>query len=87
MLDNNLKTGVVGFTDTRQPIILPVHGCKSFLAGRDRLLESRTCWYCKWADFRKTADTSLAQSICRCPNNRVTIVEGMENEKLGGKEE
>lgn len=76
------KNEIVGFTDTGQPIVLPEHACPNFRAGRDRLLESRICWYCQWADFRKTTDTALMKSICRCPNNRVTVVHGSENEHL-----
>ena len=82
MSDEKGKNGLVGFTDTGQPIVLPEHTCGSFLPGRDRLLESRICWYCRWADFRKTTDTALTQSICRCLKNQVAVVHGSENEHL-----
>ena len=73
---------IVGFTDTGQPLVLPEHSCPRFRPGRDRLLQGRSCWYCQWADFRKTADIALTQSVCRCPENRVTVYHGNENEHL-----
>ena len=82
MPDEKKDRGVVGFSDGGAPIVLPEHSCGRFRPGRDRLLESRTCWYCLWADFRKTTDVTIAQSICRCPGNRVQVLTGNENETL-----
>lgn len=80
MAEASIRTGVIGFTDSGAPIVLPEHVCQCFRPGRDRLLESRTCWYCSYADFRKTTGAQLEQSICRCPQNRVAVIAGSENE-------
>ena len=73
----------VGFTDTGQPLVLAEGGCEHFIPGKHRLLAAETCWYCRYADFRKTVEVTLAHSVCRCPHNRVCILSENENEHLG----
>ena len=82
MTDLPNKEKIIGFTDTGQPLVLPDYGCERFSPGPNRLLVSKTCWYCRYADFRKTADVALTQSICRCERNRVWVMHGNENEGL-----
>ena len=31
----------------------------------------RECWYCRYADFRKSTKLHIRSSICRCMENRV----------------
>lgn len=73
----------IGITDTGQPLVLADGCCEYWIPGSHRLLNSKTCWYCQWADFRKTTLITISHSICRCLENRVPIVRGSENEKLG----
>ncbi|MDD3347806.1 hypothetical protein [Oscillibacter sp.] len=73
---------IIGFTDAGQPLVLPDYSCGQFSPGQSRLLESKTCWYCRYADFRKTADVMLTQSICRCEQKRVHVIQGNKNEGL-----
>lgn len=73
---------VIGITDAGQPIVLPEHTCEHWLPGQSPTLNSRTCWYCRWADFRKRTDLTLPQSVCRCPHNRMGVLGGSENEQL-----
>lgn len=78
----------VGITDTGQPLVLADGHCPYYRPGKNRLMRGcATCWYCQWADFRKSVDITLAQSVCRCPQNRVSILSGNKNEQLqnGGK--
>lgn len=71
---------ILGFTDWGQPIISAEYHCPYWLPGKAPTLNSKTCWYCRYADFRKTTDAVLFQSVCRCPENRVGIVRGQKNE-------
>lgn len=79
-----LDTGQwVGITDTGQPLVLADGHCPYFRPGKNRLVAGcTTCWYCQWADFRKTVYVTLAQSVCRCPRNQISILSGSENERL-----
>jgi hypothetical protein len=72
--------GIIGFTDKGYPIVLPEHSCDHFARGISPLLQQKICWYCKYADFRKTCDVMLKQSICRCPENRVHLMPDSEND-------
>ena len=45
----------------------------------------RECWYCKYADFRKSTKVHICSSICRCMENRVDTRFGfMKNEERQG---
>lgn len=70
----------IGITDTGQPIVTPEQSCECFKVGEKPLMDSRTCWYCRYADFRKTTAVRLGQSICRCPQNQVPIEVDNKNE-------
>ncbi|QNL44096.1 hypothetical protein H8790_11725 [Oscillibacter hominis] len=76
---------IIGLTDSGEPIVLPDHSCAYFIPGKNPTLDFPTCWYCRYADFRKRTDVMLTQSICHCPDNRVDIIPGSENEHLGEK--
>lgn len=71
----------VGFTDSGQPLVLGEGCCEHFLPSKNRLIHEESCWYCQFSDFRKTTDTVLTQSICRCPQNTVCILKDAENEQ------
>lgn len=71
----------IGVTDEGMPIVLPQHCCPEFVKQANGLCDTKECWYCKYADFRKTVDMTLAQSICRCPQNRVAVIRGGYNEQ------
>lgn len=70
----------VGITDTGQPLVLAEGCCAHFAPGKGRLLSSQSCWYCRYADFRKTVEVVLAHSVCRCPSNQVCILTKNEDE-------
>lgn len=72
----------VGFTDTGQPLVLADGCCEHFAPGKGRLLCGQSCWYCRYADFRKTVEATLIHSVCRCPGNQVCILKDHENEDL-----
>lgn len=79
---------VIGLTDDGAPIVLADYNCEHFKAGSHPMLASRTCWYCRYADFRKSTDIFLEQSICRCPENRFRVDDrdkNERNEKQGGE--
>jgi hypothetical protein len=63
------REGIVGITDEGQPIVLPGYSCQNFALGAYPLLNQRICWYCRFSDFRKSADVMLKQSVCHCPKN------------------
>lgn len=75
-----MQENVIGITDEGMPIVLPQHCCEHWAAGKIPMLGIRECWYCRWADFRKTVDVTLAQSVCRCPKNQVIVTPGGKNE-------
>lgn len=80
---------IIGLTDSGEPIVLPEHSCMHFTPGQSPTLAFHTCWYCRYADFRKRTDVMLTRSICRCPQNRADIIPGSENEynrENGGNE-
>lgn len=80
----------VGVTDGGQPLVLADSTCPHWLPGKMPMLDSRTCWYCRYADFRKTTEVILFQSVCRCPHNRLAVLRGQENEHMeheGGTKE
>ncbi|MEG2745591.1 MAG: diguanylate cyclase, partial [Oscillospiraceae bacterium] len=80
----NEKTvrGIIGITDEGQPIVTADYQCPNFTEQAAWLTGIRECWYCKYADFRKSCDINLQQSICRCTGNRVNIVSGGKNEQI-----
>lgn len=66
-------TQIIGLTDAGEPII-PADGlCEHWSPGKSPTIQRRECWYCRWADFRKTTEVTLNQSVCRCPENRVPV--------------
>lgn len=79
----NEKTirGIIGITDDGQPIVTADYQCPHFTEQAARLTGVQECWYCKFADFRKTCDIMLRQSICRCPQNRVSVLSCVKNEQ------
>lgn len=75
-----LQKGVIGITDEGMPIVLAQHCCMHWEAGDVPMVGTRECWYCRWADFRKSVDMTLEQSVCRCPKNRVEVTPAGKNE-------
>lgn len=71
---------IIGMTDGGEPIVQPDHTCAFFTPGQRPTLDFPTCWYCRYADFRKRTDMMLSQSICRRPENRRDIFPGSGNE-------
>lgn len=63
--------GVIGLTNDGYPIILPEHCCGYFEPDANCSCNLRECWYCRYADFRKSNDITLENSVCRNPRNRV----------------
>lgn len=81
MTDANM---VIGVTDAGAPIVPAGGTCEHWAPGRNPTLPRRVCWFCRWADFRKTTAATLKQSVCRCPENQLPIIPGSENETQGG---
>lgn len=75
------RKDIIGITDGGMPIVLPQHCCEHWSCGGvPMMIGSKECWYCRWADFRKSAEVALEQSICRCPENRVVVMRNGRNE-------
>lgn len=73
---------MIGMTDMGQPIV-PADGlCEHWSPGKSPTIQRRECWYCRWADFRKTTEITLQQSVCRCPEARVSVLQGCTNERM-----
>ena len=88
MTENGARGAVIGVTDEGYPIVTEGYVCPHWTGSGRGLSTVRECWYCKYADFRKRMDVTLAQSVCRCPENRSAIFPGSENEcyeEQGGK--
>ncbi|MEF9970622.1 MAG: hypothetical protein RSD01_08615 [Ruthenibacterium sp.] len=74
---------VLGVTDGGLPIVMPNGTCEHWQHSALPVLSNiKECWYCHWADFRKTTDLSLEKSICRCPENAVKVQCGNKNETV-----
>lgn len=72
---------VIGVTDEGFLIVTHTHHCPHWSPqGADVLCPTRECWYCRWADFRKTTQVRLKYSVCRNPNNQVAVDPGRKNE-------
>ena len=69
--------GVIGVTDDGYPIVTGGYACPYWQPGASLLFEVRECWYCKHADFRKTARITLQKSICRNPRCRIVAASGI----------
>lgn len=67
--------GVIGITDDGFPIVTEAYVCPYWEAGAQGICQMRECWYCKYADFRKSSRITLQQSICRNPRCRVAVEE------------
>ena len=78
-------SGVIGDTDEGYPIVTEEYSCPHWVGAGRGLSAVRECWYCKYADFRKRTDLTMAQSVCRCPENRRAIMPGSENESQEGQ--
>lgn len=68
--DNMDSKGIIGFSDDGCPIILPDGVCDFFEPLTDISYNLKECWYCKYADFRKTTDVFIEQSLCRNPQKK-----------------
>ena len=66
--------GVIGITDDGYLIVTGRHICADWRPDTDCLYPLRECWYCAYADFRKTFVYTLQKSICRNPRRRVATV-------------
>ncbi len=86
-MPNRKSSTFIGFTDMGQPLVLAEGCCEYWQPGKNKIIGGKSCWYCKYADFRKTTQVVLSQSVCRCPHNQVSIENGMENELLGGEKQ
>lgn len=71
MTDRQVHSGVIGVTDDGYPIVTEAHSCPRWAGGRKGRPDVKECWYCKYADFRKSTELKIRKSICRCPENRV----------------
>ena len=73
---------VIGVTDEGQLIVTEDYLCPRWTACGMSANPIKECWYCKYADFRKSTEVPMCVSICRCPENRVTVLESAKNENL-----
>ncbi|MEG1780964.1 MAG: diguanylate cyclase [Clostridium sp.] len=79
-MSNHKLCGIIGITDAGQPIVTSCHRCPHFEEHVALVPTIKECAYCKFADFHKSNDIALKQSICRCPQNQVAINESERNE-------
>lgn len=64
-------SGIIGYTDTGEPIVGSDHSCIYFKEQDGVLSSAHECWYCLFSDFRKTCEVVMTQSICHCAENRL----------------
>ncbi len=73
--DNIDKTSEdLGYSDEGYPLILSYSVCELFEASGDSSYPMKECWYCKHADFRKSTDVVIENSICKNPLKKITII-------------
>lgn len=73
---------VVGITDDGYMIVTENHCCPHWNRTDGGLSGVKECWYCRYADFRKSTGVHISCSICRCPENRVdTQMDFRKNEE------
>ena len=66
---NNKKQIKMSFS---LPLVQEDDSCQFWeYGGEASLLPMRECWYCKYSDFRKQYGEHRAESLCRCPENRI----------------
>lgn len=63
--------GIIGITSDGYPIIMPDHVCRYFEPDDAMTYNVKECWYCRYADFRKSNEIMLDNSVCRHVLNRV----------------
>lgn len=63
--------GIIGVTEDGYPIVLPDYICPYFEPDEDITCSLKECWYCRFADFRKSNDIMLENSVCRNAGNKV----------------
>lgn len=80
------SAGIIGFTDDGQPLVTALYSCPLWEEGPQCFSSIRECWYCRYADFRKTNNILLGQSICRCPQNRIVLAPNSKNEQIEVKD-
>ncbi len=72
--------GIIGFTDDGCPLVTASYACPFWEEGPQCFSLIRECWYCRYADFRKTNNVVIRQSVCRCPQNRIVVASSLKNE-------
>ncbi|MEF9972156.1 MAG: hypothetical protein RR731_07585, partial [Oscillospiraceae bacterium] len=73
------KSEFLGFTDEGYPIVSHTNSCLHWAQNSPSgLCPIRECWYCKFADFRKSTSVDLSASICRHPKNRLCASQAPE---------
>ncbi|MEG2119504.1 MAG: hypothetical protein RRY53_04050 [Pseudoflavonifractor sp.] len=69
---NGPDFGAHGITQDGRPLVTHTFCCPFWIAQNgDGLCPIRECWYCKYADFRRSTKTVLEHSPCNHPCNRV----------------
>lgn len=82
MAEHEVRGAVIGVTDDGYPIVTEDYSCAHWTGASQRLNRVQECWYCRYADFRKSTEIHISSSICRCMENRVDTRFGFtKNEK------
>ena len=82
MSEKKIRGAVIGVTDDGYPIVTEDYSCPYFTGASRSMPAVRECWYCRYADFRKSTKLHIRSSICRCMENRVDTRFGfMKNEE------
>lgn len=71
MSEKKIRGAVIGVTDDGYPIVTEDYSCPYFTGTSRSMPAVRECWYCRYADFRKSTKLHIRSSICRCMENRV----------------
>ena len=61
MSEKKIRGAVIGVTDDGYPIVTEDYSCPYFTGTSRSMPAVRECWYCRYADFRKS--TKLQVSI------------------------
>ena len=63
MSEKEIRGAVIGVTDDGYPIVTEDYSCPYFTGTSRSMPAVRECWYCRYADFRKSTKLHIRSSI------------------------
>lgn len=82
MVEHEPRGTMIGVTDEGYPKVTEDYCCPHWAGTGGGLASVRECWYCKYADFRKSTAVHISSSICRCQKNRVDTKFGFTKNEI-----